>query len=135
MLYLSLSSIWQNSDKRMLHVLLRSTSCDKTKPSVHREECKIQDKARVSLYSLRILIVKMPIGVIVEYILKKLTVSHSSIVFFSASSFLCWLWWIHVLFTSQRKRQGTSHISHILGTKTFIHHHEPTYLLYKIFLH
>ncbi|XDV32785.1 hypothetical protein PO909_003508, partial [Leuciscus waleckii] len=34
-----------NYDRRMLHVILKPTSCDKTTPSVHREDCKIQDKA------------------------------------------------------------------------------------------
>ncbi|CAM4591214.1 unnamed protein product [Leuciscus chuanchicus] len=45
--HLDLASILEaNYDKRMLHVILKSTSCDKTTPSVHREDCKIQDKPR-----------------------------------------------------------------------------------------
>ncbi|XP_077087035.1 uncharacterized protein LOC143738851 [Siphateles boraxobius] len=36
----------KNYDKRMLHVILRSTSCDKTTQNIHRKDCKIQDKAR-----------------------------------------------------------------------------------------
>ncbi|XP_056095515.1 cystatin-like protein [Rhinichthys klamathensis goyatoka] len=35
-----------NYEKRMFHVILKSTSCDKTTPSVHRKDCKIQDMAR-----------------------------------------------------------------------------------------
>ncbi|XP_051735165.1 cystatin-like protein isoform X5 [Ctenopharyngodon idella] len=32
-------------DKRMLNVLLKPTTCDKTIPFVHRKDCKIQNKA------------------------------------------------------------------------------------------
>ncbi|XP_048067350.1 cystatin-like protein [Megalobrama amblycephala] len=35
-----------NYDKRMLNVLLKPTSCKKTKVFVHRKDCKIQDEAR-----------------------------------------------------------------------------------------
>ncbi|CAM4591196.1 unnamed protein product [Leuciscus chuanchicus] len=44
--HLDLASILEaNYDKRMLHVILKPTSCDKRTPSVHREDCEIQDKA------------------------------------------------------------------------------------------
>ncbi|XP_051735209.1 cystatin-like protein [Ctenopharyngodon idella] len=32
-------------DKRMVNVLLKPTTCDKTIPFVHRKDCKIQNKA------------------------------------------------------------------------------------------
>ncbi|KAK7159339.1 hypothetical protein R3I94_005617 [Phoxinus phoxinus] len=40
------SVLGTNPDKKMLHVLLRSTLCDKKTPSVHRKDCVIQDKEK-----------------------------------------------------------------------------------------
>ncbi|XP_048018989.1 cystatin-like protein [Megalobrama amblycephala] len=37
------SILSSNYDKRMLNVLLKPTTCDKTEPFVHRKECKIRN--------------------------------------------------------------------------------------------
>ncbi|XP_068070313.1 cystatin-like protein [Danio rerio] len=45
--HLDYSSILQANDgKRMLHVLLKPTSCEKKTPAVHQGNCKIREKAK-----------------------------------------------------------------------------------------
>ncbi|MFV1315600.1 hypothetical protein, partial [Klebsiella pneumoniae] len=45
--HIDYSSILQANDgKRMLHVLLKPTSCEKITPAVHQGNCKIREKAK-----------------------------------------------------------------------------------------
>ncbi|MFV1174381.1 hypothetical protein QMK93_28640, partial [Klebsiella pneumoniae] len=45
--HLDYSSILQANDgKRMLHVLLKPTSCEKITPAVHQGDCEIRHKAK-----------------------------------------------------------------------------------------
>ncbi|XP_048020458.1 cystatin-like protein [Megalobrama amblycephala] len=41
--HLDFDSIIANYDKRMLNVLLKPTTCDRTEPFVHRKDCKIRN--------------------------------------------------------------------------------------------
>ncbi|ROL44561.1 Cystatin-like protein [Anabarilius grahami] len=48
------SIISSDSDKRMLNVLLKPTTCDRTKPFVHRKNCEIRnEKPQVSCVECR----------------------------------------------------------------------------------
>lgn len=117
----------------MLHVHLKSTSCDKkTTPNVHRKDCKIQDKA-VSGYSLsqKDLNSRNAYRSHCRIHFKKSLQFHKALLYFSQPQVSCVDCRGNMSCLLLREKEK---VHHILGTNTsFIHHHYPTCLLSRYF--